>query len=237
MKPKNDDKDVKNTLQNNVENDKENKEENIPNENLSENKSNISMDDLSENEVFPEIKENAIEAVKAQKAEEKQEADKLELEGIKLKKDGTPAKKRGRKPHDEKSAFVMPQGVNQPIVSPSMEAGILTSALLEQLSVGLISDDFVLSEFERQSNIKAWVDCYDHYGGVKVTPPMALVMNHMAIVFTRAQKEKTQTKIALVRAWFKNKVANFKNKKGDKNAHTDSRANDVGENDLRKKES
>lgn len=229
MPQKNYDDATENTLKNDVKDDKG------ENENLPSNPDKITMDALTENESFPEVKENAIQAVQAQKEAEKIEAQKLEAENVRLKKDGTPAKKRGPKPKDAKTNFVMPQGVTPPPVSPSLEAGILTSALLEQMSVSLISDDFILSEQERHSNIDAWTKCYDYYGGVEVKPPVALMMNHMAIILVRAQKEKTQTKIALAKAWLKNKIANWK--KGGKNAQSDIRPDNERKDDIRKEES
>ena len=63
--------------------------------------SSFSMDDLTKNEVLPEVQENAIAAVQA--AGDAAAADSVQVDApYGIKADGTPKKKRGRKASGEK---------------------------------------------------------------------------------------------------------------------------------------
>ena len=206
----------------------------------------LTMDELSANETFPEVKQNAIDAISEQKAET---AAIEQAAPIKLKADGTPAKKRGRKAGStvqkpQAQSFNNPrnpqgENVNQNIPNiSSKQAAQVVSGLIEQLSVVLVSDDFIYSEIERNSNVQAWEQTLDYYGGVTISPPAALAMNHIAIIVSRSQKEKTKTKVNLIKAWISDKIASrFKKKKDKENALPNSGSDNVGENNVRKEES
>lgn len=212
----------------------------------------IKMDNLTENEIFPEVSENAIEAVKAKQNEIEQENSveiNQEQEKPKLKKDGTPAKKRGRKAgvknqekpqaefHNprEKTTTQKPQDIG---AVSSIEAVKVVSGILESMQVHLISSDFIYNEVERDLNVKAWANTFDHYGGVNLTPPQALALNHASIILSRVgTSNETRTKLQLVNSWFRNKIAKFRNRKKDKNAYTDIRSDYERENDIRSEKS
>lgn len=195
----------------------------------------ITMDLLTEKEAFPEVNENAINAVNEKNQEI--EAENLEIENdVKLKKDGTPAKKRGRK----KADFVNPREkaqIETPIETSSIYAATVTSDLLEQVSVVLISKDFKLNELEKSTNIKAWSDTFDYYGGVNLSPPAALALNHAAIILSRVQSSsETKTKFQMAKIWLKSKVSKIF-KKGNKDALYNSGQDNERENDLGNQES
>lgn len=203
---------------------------------MSTENNSLTMDQLSETEQFPEVKENAIEAVKEQKQEN---AEIQAAADVKLNADGSPAKKRGRKP-GQKNSFVNPykkDDIPSQNIAPisSLQAATVVSATLEMMSVALISDEWKLTPIEKESNIAAWDAAFNHYGGVQISPPMALVMNHTAIILARAGQPKTVDKIGLFKAWIKTKV-NFKFKRGKENAHSDSGSDIERKDDIRKEE-
>lgn len=172
----------------------------------------ITMDTLTEQENFPEPQQHAIDAFAAkEKAESAVEAP------VKLKKDGTPAKRRGRKPKSEivdprrpKDAPQMPD--DGTVKVDSTQAAQLVSGMLENMQVTLISKEFIYSDLEREANINAWRDTFDHYGGVSITPPQALALSHMSIILARAApaKSETRTKLQLAKIWFTHKIAGIK---------------------------
>jgi len=204
--------------------------------------SNITMDTLTSGEHFPDVKENAIQAVQASQKEKANEAAQI-APGTKLKKNGEPAKPRGRKP-GQKNGTPAPQ-VNQPFYNPnnveqvqnSMPEAIMISGLLEQMSMKLISDEWKLTETEKASNISAWCNMLDYYGGLHLTPPQNLVINQMSIIMSRMAQKETRTKLALFKAWFADKMAKKKWGFKKKNAHSDNRTDAERENDIRKEES
>lgn len=230
-----------------------------PEENLQENPvDNVekvaatTMDALVADETLPEVQQPAIDAFNEKAAAEKQEAAALEAQGVKLKADGTPAKKRGRKSNAEKG-LVDPRAPKaksaeeieaEQKAQDSLEAAAVVSGILEQLQVVLISDEFKYEEIERVNNIQAWKDTFDHYGGVSLSPPARLAMSHASIIMTRAMrpKSKTQEKMALAKVWIVNKFSRvnvkfWQKKKDNENARTDNRADDVGQDDVRGEES
>lgn len=189
----------------------------------------ITMDALTEGEAFPEVKENAIEAVakKQQKEEEKpSEPQKLNL-------DGTVAKKRGRKP-GQKSAFKNPRDKEpEKDGMSSQQAAVAISGIIEGLQVSLISKEFIYHPIERETNQKAWEKTLDHYGGVNLSPPAELALSHIAIISARAmQGQETKTKLSLAGTWFKMKWQNFKNRKSKNGALSDNRENTERKDDL-----
>jgi len=193
----------------------------------------LSIDSLTETEAFPEVNEAAMTAISADR-EEKAIDEKIE-ETVKLKKDGTPAKKRGRKPNSEKKPFYNPEekqektGDQNPLVS-SEYAATTVSAMFENITVRLISSEWELSPTERVMNVNAWRDTFDYYGGVTLTPPQALALSHLNIILTRIPKPETQSKFSLFKAWLKVKIQNWKNKNALPDNRTDiKRENDTGE--------
>lgn len=213
-------------------------EKTAPLDDVAKKQQNISMDDLTSNEVMPEVKENAIEAVK--QSGQSAPVPTPQAPSQKLKKDGTPAAKRGRKPNAEKQGVSGSylKGENQdqkidPMQSISSEhAAAVVSGVLERAQVVLISDDFILSDIERAANIKAWANTFDYYGGVKMTPPQALMIDHLGIILSRIPKPKTQSKLKLFTAWMNDKIKNRKWFKKD--ALPDRGTDSQRENDLRK---
>lgn len=192
----------------------------------------LSLDDIALAEKFPEVSEHAIGAFKEKEIKAQKEVIQQSVElqkDVKLKKDGTPAKKRGRKSLDEKtktdSAFFNPREANKASAQEisSHYAATVTSGIIESVTVAMISKDFQLNDIERVANVKAWADTFDYYGGVSLTPPQALMLNQAGIFLTRfgASKE-TQSKLALGKAWLKDKYVSFKNRK-KKNAQPDNR--------------
>jgi hypothetical protein len=203
--------------------------------------SSVTMDDLSGEEIFPEVQEHAIAAVQAELGEEN--VSQIDTSEYKIGEDGKPLynkdgslkKKRGRK---SGSVLNTPDKKETPPEQEisSIGAATVVSGVLEQMQVVLISDDFVYSTLEKKTNIDAWASTFDYYGGVNLTPPQALALNHAAIILARAGKEKTQTKFVLLKAYVSHKFGKFKFWK-KKNAHVDNRADSIGENDMGEKES
>lgn len=204
--------------------------------------SRMSMDVLSGDEKFPDPSENAINAVSAKLEEKAAIEENSEEEKPKLKKDGTVAKKRGRKPGVKSGDSKLhnprePKQAAEHTEVSSLYAAQVTSGILEQMQVMLISKDFQYSPIEREGNIKAWEATFDHYGGVQLTPPQALMLSHAGIIASRfGTSSETKSKLGLVKAWAKNKISKFKNRK-NKNALSDTGANDERENNVREKES
>jgi hypothetical protein len=206
----------------------------------------VTIDALTETEHFPDVQEHAVKTFEekqaAQIALEKQTAA-LENAGIKMKKDGTPAAKRGRKPNAQKQPSSVLKTPRQNVaLTPnvdSTQAALIVSGILETMQVTLISDEFKYTDTERALNVDAWRKSLDYYGGVSVSPPMELAISHAAIILSRAQQPKTQSKFALMKAWAADKISTYKaqKKKAKENASTDNRSDAIGENDLREKES
>ena len=198
------------------------------------------MDALTSAEAFPEVKQNAIDAVKASQAEAPKPT-----ENVTLKKDGTPAAKRGRKPKDENAQATQkkfyrpgddkPTGAAQLQTISSEHAAKMASGTIEGLGVALLGPDWKYHEMERAANVQAWSDTFDYYGGVQLSPPQMLMLSHGAIILQRfTTSETTRTKAGLAKAWFKNKIANLKGRK--KNALSDSGSNTERKDDIRKEE-
>jgi len=195
----------------------------------------LSMDSLTAGEVLPEVNQAAVDAVRASEAEEAAAAKKLaESAPYGLKKDGTPAKKRGKQKQGEKPthAPLNLSGV-APVERKSLPAAITVSALLEQMQVALISPEFKYSDMEKQGNIEAWEKTFDHYGGVKIHPAMELAMSHASIIATRAASgQETKTKFAHIKVWLSSK---FK-RKDKKDALSSDRPDAERKDDIRREE-
>lgn len=200
-----------------------------------------SMDDLTQGEVFPEVKQNAIDAVAQANAEKLKEQQENIAAGVKLKKDGTPAKKRGRKAGSTLAGEPKPQGEfykpsdnakAQPAGTVSVDsiyAATVTSGIIEQATIKLISPKFELHDMERQGNIKAWKDLFDASGGVHLTPAQAVMLSHASIIGTRlATDNETKNKMRLFGAWAKLKISGMKNALSNRRKNS-KRQDNVGE--------
>lgn len=208
--------------------------------------STVTMDSLTIDEELPDVQPHAIKAVKDAKNETIEQAKKdlgfdpeihaTNADGTpKLTKAGKPQKKRGRKSGSVLNAKKKQEQAQPEITEiSSMEAGVVVSGLLEQLSVKLISDEWAYNEVERAGNVTAWAQTFDQFGGVQLSPVQMLLMSHAQIILTRIPQPKTKTKLGLIKAWWQHKKASWRKKK---NAHTDNRADAVGENDIREEES
>jgi hypothetical protein len=205
------------------------------------------MDDLTKDEILPDANPEAIAAIDAARKETLEQARNAGFNPAihASKPDGTPvltkdgkfAKPRGRKAGQFNSApkksSLFNDQLQMPIQTVSSEAAAKTiSGLLEQASVVLVSDEWKLTDEERKTNVEAWRQTLDYYGGVKLSPPQALVLNHLTIIATRSFAPKTQTKYQLFKAYLNDKLANLKFWK-NKNAHTDRGENDVGKDNVR----
>lgn len=190
----------------------------------------VTMAALTEGESLPEVNTHAIEAVQAESEEIKQiEAS----EPVRLKKDGTPAKKRGRKAGATihgRHGFAIPDSAQATISSEA--AAVTVSGVLEQMQVVLISKEFAYKDVERLNNVNAWRKTFDYYGGVNLSPPAELALSHASIILSRAMAGgETKTKLALGAAWVKNKIA------GLKNALSNRGKNVKRQDDIREEES
>jgi len=207
----------------------------------------VTIDALTETEQFPEVQEHAVSSFEQKQAEiltQEKQAAALESAGVKLKKDGTPAKQRGRKPNAQKQTAGVLKNPRQnlaqlPPTVDSTQAALIVSGILETMQVTLISDEFKYTDTERALNVDAWRKSLDYYGGVSVSPPMELAISHAAIILSRAQQPKTKSKFGLMKAWLSDKVSSYKSqkKKAKENAPANNRTDAIGENDLREKES
>lgn len=217
----------------------------------------VSMDDLTDSEVFPEPQPHAIEAIKKEREKEAMPGaasgapspgkDVFNPEFHATDKDGNPIKnkdgsyrfKNGRKKgfSPQKSVLNAPQPT--PVVDmQSRHAANVVSGLFEQTTIKLIGEEWRLSDDERRSNVQAWEDTFNHYGGVKLSPPQALMLNQGAIILTRVAMPKTKSKLSLGYAWLRTKMTRNKTPKkdDDKNALSDNRKDAIGKNDIREEE-
>jgi len=205
-----------------------------------------SMDSLTANEELPEVKENAIAAVQSKNEKDVNTAKENGFDPNihATNKDGSPkltasgnfAKKRGRKSvlntgqKSDKEQKAEAEAEKQK--QENLHAAQMTSLLLETAQCKFISDDFRYSDIERQTNIDLWDKTYEYYGGVAIPPPLALAVDHMAIILVRANKPTTKDKITIFKTWLKTK---FSRKKKD-GSLSDNREDSIGKNDLRKEE-
>ena len=206
-----------------------------------------SMDGLTSSELLPEVQEHSIAAVQSEKSEkiESAKADGFNPEIHATNDDGTPkktatgnfAKKRGRKSTlntGEKSAKQIEQEEQaEKAAHENRASAVVISGILEQAQMKMISMDFEYSETERAANQAVWEATLAHYGGVNIPPPVALAVDHMTIILTRAQKPAVKDKFGHIKLWFKNK---FKRKKY-KDALSDNRTDTERENNVREEKS
>lgn len=205
------------------------------------------MDALTQGESFPQVQQHSIDAFTDKAA--KEAAEKVaQAPTVKLKKDGTPAKQRGRKA----GVKVEGSGLRDPRMTPSpaalstpvdsTAAATTISGILEQMQVMLISEDFRYEQIERENNVAAWRKTIDSYGGITISPVQELIISQASIILARVHKPKTQTKITLAKAWLSDKISNFKKRKekakeDKENALSDSREDAERKIDVREEES
>lgn len=201
-----------------------------------EDAAHTSMDSLTQAEEFPRPDEEAIAAITAQNAEKPMPENDGQIFDPAIHRvgdDGKPSvtktgkfrKKTGLKfirPEDKKKEEVK-TGI--PEIS-SKDAAIVTSGLIEQISVKLIGDEFNYNEMERNSNVQAWERTYDHYGGVNLSPPAALALNHMSIILARSTQPQTISKMKLFGAWIKSKMTRKKKHGSQSDSRNDGKRKD-----------
>lgn len=214
-------------------------DENIVEENKNASVSDLSIDDLTQEETLPEANESAIAAVQKSEQEEKEELQRQEQENIRYNKDGSIAKKRGRKagqkPLNKNDSSLFVGSDAQLKERKSLPAAITVSGLLESAQVTLISKDFVYTDLERKQNVEAWEKLMDRYGGMEIHPAAEVAMNHFSIIASRAaSSEETKTKLSHFRIWFASKISRLK--KGKKDALSGSGQDVERENNVRGKE-
>lgn len=213
-----------------------------------------SMDDLTRQENFPAVDQEAIEALEKMAATVNTEpaptgtltdsvGEKFDAALHRLGDDGKPSiTKTGKFRKKTVSKLVRPQiqAANSspqnsalPQVS-SKQAAVIATKFFEQVSCKLISEEWKLSEMETAEAIQNWEGTFDYYGGLNLKPPHALAVTYLGFILTRIPKPETQSKFQLFKAWARNKWANRKVKNGARN----NRGND-GErkNDMGKEES
>jgi hypothetical protein len=175
------------------------------------------VEELIAEETFPEVQPHAIEAYNEKKEAEEKTAVSEDKE-VKLKKDGTPAKKRGRKPKSEINDPRASKNKEEPAqladIIDSTNAARTVSGILEGMQITLISEEFTYNDHERNQNVEAWKAAMDHYGGVKMHPIAELAASHASIILARATKPKseTQTKFGMIKGYFSLKLAKLKGK-------------------------
>lgn len=81
----------------------------------------------------------------------------------------------------------------------------VTSKLLEQMQMKLISDAFRYDPTESENNINAWLAMYDSVGGVKLSPAGELFLSHTAIIVARSREKDTVDAFSNL----KNKIIKF----------------------------
>lgn len=206
----------------------------------------MTMDDLSADEALPQVQENAIAAVKQDTEQkiQKEKANGFDPNIHATNDDGTPkktasgnfAKKRGRKSTlntGQKSAKQIEQEEQElKAKEENKQSAAVISAILEQAQMKFISEEFEYSDRERAANQAVWEATLEYYGGVNIPPPVALAMDHMTIILSRAQKPKVKDKFGHLKLWFKQKFTR-KPKYALSNSGQDSERKD----DLRKEES
>jgi hypothetical protein len=204
------------------------------------------LDDLTGD--MPEVKENAIAAMEAARGDALKKAQANGFDPAVhvtdaagnpvLTKSGTFKKKNGRKPGSGSKSYVHNPEAEKRAAADSQARAVQSeyaartvSGLLELASVKMLGDEWKLGEVERETNVVAWRDTFDYYGGVNLTPPMALALSHATIIMTRAGQPKTRNKLSLAWAWLKVKFS--RNKKVNENgARPDTGANDERKNDA-----
>lgn len=174
--------------------------------------SDVNMDTLTEGEVLPEVQEHAVAAV--MNAEERaSDAEAVDDAPHGRKADGTPKKKRGRKPGStrpfnagENAQHSAQPPQEAPLAVSSRAAAEMASGTIEAATIALISKAWRLEKDEREQNIAAWEASFNHYGGVTLSPPLMLVASHLQIVMKRAMSDsETKSRASLALAWVKHK--------------------------------
>ena len=207
------------------------------------------MDELSASEELPEVQQHSIDAIAAEKGEKLEAAkrDGFDPDIHATNDDGSPkktqagnfAKKRGRKSTlntGEKSAKAIEkeeaaEKAAEKAKAENRQSAVVISGILEQAQMKYISEEFRYKDNERAANQAVWEATLEYYGGVNIPPPVALALDHMTIILSRAQRPQVQDKFAHVKTWFKNKF------KGKKDALSHNRPDTERENNVREEES
>lgn len=200
---------------------------------MADNETILDMDSLTSAEVFPSVSENAIAAVEARQEKAAKEA--ATPEPVKYNKDGSIAKKRGRKAGQEtkKDGFKNPREETPKFDNTG--TAVTISGILEGMQATLISKEFTYTDAERAFNVMAWKGALDHYDVGELHPLATLGFSHAQIIVSRAVGgTETKTKLQKLALSAKEKWFKFR---GRKNALLDSRKNNERENDMGKEES
>lgn len=244
---------VKNEQNSNADDPAENAIQELPDDDKRSNKP-VSMDDLTAGEAMPEVRENAIEAVQSQKQIEMAaaKADGFDPDIHMTDGQGQPIKTKGgayrKKPGVKKSGSksvvntgqksakeIQAQMEAEKTEAENLQSAVVVSGILENLQMKLISEEFKYDDLERRTNVENWKATFEHYGGVNISPPVALAMDHATIILKRSQMKETSSRFALAKTWLKNKFSFIKRKR--ENALSDSGQNVERKNDVRKEES
>jgi len=207
-----------------------------------------SMDELTSSELLPEVQEHSIAAVQSEKSEkiESAKADGFNPEIHATNDDGTPkktatgnfAKKRGRKSTlntgEKSDKQAKEEEAAEKAAFENKQSAIVISGILEQAQIKMISNAFAYSSRERAANQAVWEATLEYYGGVNIPPPVALMVDHMTIILTRAQEPAVKDKMSHFKLWFKNK---FKKRKKYKDALSDNRTDTEREDNVREEKS
>ena len=213
-------------------------------------KTSVSMDDLTEQEEFPAVDNEAIESILKQESAGQsviqpaaQEAEKFDPTIHRTNPDGSPVltktgkfrKKTGYKlikpemvkPQLDVNGNAMPQ---RPKMTSKTAARILTSGI-EKISMAAISDDFKYTAEEKEESTNLWENCLDHYGGVNLSPPWEIAAFQVGVILARMDKPKTQNRIFAGWLWLKSKFG-----RKAKNGALSRSGNDRGREDNLGKE-
>lgn len=208
------------------------------------------MDTLTANEAMPDVQPHAIAAIKQEKQESLDEArekgfdpdiHETDADGKPVKtRTGKFRKKRGVKSDKAKSKLnLRSDGKKEPqteekkkVEIDSLTAAATTSAILERIQVGMIGEDMTYDEAQKQRNVNAWYDLYEHYGGLEVHPALAVAADHTMILIEKSQKPKVKSKFKKLTENIAAKLVLWRNK----NALFNRGKNAKRENDVREKE-
>jgi hypothetical protein len=140
---------------------------------------------------------------------------------VKLKADGTPAKKRGPKgPRTPRSGpAVIENGRAPATVDQSAAAGAacaMTVVTFCQVAMG--SDWEFSSDDERKIHIEAWTEYFKAKNITTFPPGAALAVVLASYALTRINKPNTKTRIKTMWYWLRSKISRWKRKRAARKA-------------------